>query len=246
MNSEPSCRPCCPSGVASLCAAAGQCQTIVDIKLEIHSSKRCYIFGFGSLINSKSRNETGTTGEARPVRVHRMRRGWIYDVDKEHHPSLLNSPFTAVGVEMDAEHADSTVNGIIFEVGASEIQKYDAREARYVRETIDHRDIDVLGEGTDSFLEPDALVFVFIVPKEIVLHDARSRMLKQSYIDKFISGCLEIGTAFAVECIKTTHGWNGAYQYDRALSKFSKKIESAVKQDIDVLLDQLVPPLRFT
>merc|ERR1740123_2291964 len=60
-----------------------------------YASKQYYIFGYGSLINAASRVQTGITGQATPVRVHHMKRGWIYDVDSEHHPSLSNTPYTA-------------------------------------------------------------------------------------------------------------------------------------------------------
>lgn len=214
------------------------------------TTRQLYIFGYGSLINSESRKETGITGEATPVRVHHMSRGWIYDVDTLHHPTLSNTPFTAVGVEKDMDDDQSTVNGVIFALDGAQLPKYDAREARYVRENIDHHDIEVLRVGLRvgreyPFLEPDAVVYVYVVPDEIALREAERRVLKQSYIDKFISGCLEMGREFAEECVESTRGWNGAYQDDREQSTFSKdKIDRNVRTQIDDLLENRVPLLK--
>jgi len=212
-----------------------------------------FIFGYGSLINSKSREETGITGEAVPVRVHRMKRGWIYDVDTLHHPTISNTPFTAVGVQLDSAHYDYTVNGVIFPLELEEIPKYDAREARYQRVQIALEDIELVGNGGSdgdlSFLTDDAIVYVYMVPDDIALSvDATEnrRVLKQSYIDKFISGCFEVdGIEFATECVQTTDGWNGLYENDRKQSDFSmSEISSSVLREIDDLLDALEPQLK--
>eukprot|EP01083_Nonionella_stella_P056517 148781_1 len=204
-----------------------------------------YLFGYGSLINEASRKETGITGNAIPVRVHHMRRGWIYDVDLLHHPTLSNTPYTAVGVQIDHDHFESTTNGVLFPLHKSEIEKYDAREARYERYRIDLKDIEYLQENV--FVPSNSVVYVYVVPQDIVLDDNSTRILKQSYIDKFLAGCLEMeDLSFAVECIETTHSWNGMYQNDRNQSLFSKeKISTQVKEQIDDLIDTHLPQVRY-
>lgn len=210
-------------------------------------SGNCYIFGYGSLINSKSRQKTGITGDAIPVRVHHMKRGWIYDVDTLHHPTVFNTPFTAVGAQMDETHSESTVNGVIFPLECEEVSKYDEREARYQRQPIATSDIEVLGNA--AFSKNNLIVYAYIVPDEIALSADSTedrRLLRQSYIDKFISGCFEVGgIKMATECVETTEGWNGEYDNDREQSEFSMtKIAAKTRQDIDDLLDQLVPQLK--
>lgn len=219
---------------------------------ELHDKgNKYYIFGYGSLINEESRKQTGITGKAIPVRIHHMTRGWNYDVDTIHHPKLSNTPYTAVGVTIDKNNFDSTVNGVIFDIEYDEISKYDEREARYQRYQIDPMDIEILetNNGNDAFLDQNAIVYVYIVPDDIVLSldDIDTRILKQSYIDKFISGCFDVnGYEFALECIESTKGWNGKYQNDRDESTFSKeKISKEVLSKIDnILVAQHLPFLQ--
>eukprot|EP01084_Bolivina_argentea_P146282 256198_1 len=54
-------------------------------------------------------------------------------------------------------------------------------------------------------------VWTYIVPKEIMIQDEDAqfhRIMKQSYIDVVLAGCLDIGgTQFAQEFVQTTAGW---------------------------------------
>lgn len=181
-----------------------------------------------------------------PVRVHHLKRGWIYDVDTAHHPQLENTPYTAVGVQMDFNNFDSSVNGVIFPLKYDEISSYDVREARYERYEILNDDIELLHDDDASLLDSNSVVFAYVVPNDIVVNDESKRILRQSYIDKFISGCLEVdGTEFAVECIKTTSGWNGQYHDDRYDSEFSnRKISKNIKIKIDKLMNAHLPSLK--
>ena len=241
------------------------CILCLSIMFEIYSNNddgyyvstpNYFIFGYGSLINEESRKLTGITGKAIPVRIHRMKRGWIYKVDKLHHPQLSNTPYTAVGAQMDLNNFDSTVNGVIFPLQYLEIDKYDQREARYQRYQIDYNDIEILNgdndnKNDDSFvLDKNSIIYVYIVPNEIAISlDPKSkhkRILKQSYIDKFISGCLNVnGFDFALECIETTDGWNAIYENDRHKSSFSKdKISPEIIEKIDHLINIHLPNLK--
>eukprot|EP00484_Ammonia_sp_Unknown_P001125 CAMPEP_0197022142 /NCGR_PEP_ID=MMETSP1384-20130603/3045_1 /TAXON_ID=29189 /ORGANISM="Ammonia sp." /LENGTH=283 /DNA_ID=CAMNT_0042450117 /DNA_START=44 /DNA_END=895 /DNA_ORIENTATION=- len=203
------------------------------------NSKTYYIFGYGSLMNKASRRSTGITGHGIPVRVAHMKRAWNYHVDQVHHANIKRAPCTAVGVQFDFTNPDSTVNGVLFQLPLNELAKFDGREARYERHQVDHEHITILHDADVLQLDDNAVVYVYVVPQDIALSlSDNSRILKQSYIDLFISGCFEVnGYEFALECIRTTDGWNAVYLNDRHQPYAAKDmIGAAMQQEIDQLL----------
>ena len=146
-------------------------------------------------------------------------------------PEMVNEPL------LD-ENADRFV---LFPIEYDEIHKYDEREARYHRYQINPKNIELL--NNELYLNiSNSIIYVYIVPDEIALslndEFECKRILKQSYIDKIISGCLDIyGLDFALECIKTTNGWNANYENDREQSTFSKtQISSETIKRIDEVM----------
>src|SRR3984957_19725659 len=88
-----------------------------------------FIFGYGSLINSASRNATvGKMVPAIPVRVSAAFgyiRAWS---------NRSSSGFTGLGLRKPtANEKASTINGVLYPVEGGDIAKYDAREQGYRR-----------------------------------------------------------------------------------------------------------------
>jgi hypothetical protein len=88
-----------------------------------------FIFGYGSLINSVSRNSTATTPiPAIPVRVSSefgFRRCW-----NDRSPS----GFTALGLcKAQPGEAGATINGVLYPVEGEDMSKFDLREEGYTR-----------------------------------------------------------------------------------------------------------------
>jgi hypothetical protein len=83
-----------------------------------------FIFGYGSLINTASRNSTaGMSIPAIPVRV-AAAFGYVRTWNDR-----SESGFTALGLrKADASEKASTINGVLYAVDGDDMAKYDARE----------------------------------------------------------------------------------------------------------------------
>lgn len=66
--------------------------------------------------------------------------------------------------------------------------------------------------------------------------------LVQSYADVILTGCLAIGTDFAIEFIETTQGWGQAWLNDRAQPRYQRAMHAVPHAaEIDQQLQALVP-----
>jgi hypothetical protein len=176
-----------------------------------------FIFGYGSLINTPSRNETaGKPVAAIPVRVSAAFgyvRSW-----SDRSPS----GFTALGLRrpFDGE-APMTINGVIYPVG-DDMSAFDQREKGYVRVEVPRALIEAVSWQT---LPAQGTVWVY-VPKAqgkepgegLPVPDAKYPLV-ESYIDVVIEGGLEYGPEFAREIIETTRDWSAYWLNDRTLAR---------------------------
>ena len=95
----------------------------------------------------------------------------------------------------------------------------------------------------------DILVYTYVVPNEIMLKDDLAqdkRILKSSYIDLCLSGCMDIGgSQFAREFILNTHGWTpfSKYDDDRMNSYFNEF--NTISDDEITKIDQLLHDYAF-
>jgi cation transport regulator ChaC len=86
---------------------------------------RNYIFGYGSLIEDKSRESTTPSAvDAWPVRVKGIRRGWWA------RGAASGMTTTFLGAIIDPKQPDVSCNGVIYAVTAEELAETDARETR--------------------------------------------------------------------------------------------------------------------
>jgi hypothetical protein len=176
-----------------------------------------FIFGYGSLINSASRNSTaGKLVPAIPVRVSAAF-GYIRAWNDR---SL--SGFTALGLRKAAPgEKASTINGVIYAADTGDIAKFDAREAGYARVEVPRQDI----EAVSWQRLPETGRFWVYVPVGangapgvgLPAANAEYPML-ESYIDAVVEGGLEYGPDFARELIETTSDWSDYWLNDRELA----------------------------
>jgi hypothetical protein len=198
-----------------------------------------FIFGYGSLINSASRNSSASKPIAAiPVRVSASF-GYIRVWNDR-----SSSGFTALGLRRPAagEHA-MTINGVLYPADGGDMSAFDAREKGYVRVEVPREDIEALSwQG----LPAHGKIWVYIpdvagkqpgidLPKA----DAQYPLL-ESYIDIVLEGGLEYGLDYARELVETTKDWSAYWLNDRRLARrpwvFDKKYNT-----IDKLLSERAP-----
>jgi hypothetical protein len=191
-----------------------------------------FIFGYGSLINTASRNATASAPvHAIPVRVSAAF-GYIRCWNER-----APSGFTALGLRRPGAGEDTTtINGVLYPVQGNDMAAFDAREAGYERVEVPRADIEALswerlpelgqiwvyvphapGKQPGVGLEPPSAMFPIL----------------QSYVDVVIEGGLEYGPAFAQEIIQTTKDWSPDWLNDRELARrpwvFDKKYNAVDK-----------------
>jgi len=160
-----------------------------------------FIFGYGSLINTPSREATGEGRvDAVPARL-----GPNFDVVRSW-VARGSSGFTALGLRNRRPDEDkSTINGVVFPVDAESLPRFDRRESGYDRVAVPRDMIEPLswrglpGTGT---------VWTYVprrnTPEAILPFPSAEFPLVQSYVDLVMEGALEYGPSFARELIATT------------------------------------------
>jgi hypothetical protein len=198
-----------------------------------------FIFGYGSLINTPSRNDTaGKPVAAIPVRVSAAFgyvRSWS---------DRARTGFTALGLRRPFEgEAPMTINGVIYPVVGNDMSAFDEREKGYVRVEVPRALIEPVSWQP---LPAQGTVWVYVPKAEgkapgegLPVPDARFPLV-ESYIDVVIEGGLEYGPEFAREIIETTRDWSPYWLNDRTLARrpwvFDKQFAK-----IDALLAQSAP-----
>lgn len=182
-----------------------------------------FIFGYGSLINSASRNSSVTTPiSAIPVRV-LAAFGYVRTWNDR-----SASGFTALGLrKIEAGQIGHTINGVLYPVEGADMSNFDVREKGYVRIEVPITEIEAVGWQR----LPEAAHIWTYVPVLSVDHngsgvpgqglpepDAMFPLL-QSYIDVVVEGGLEYGQDFAREILETTDGWSHFWLNDRELAR---------------------------
>ena len=177
-----------------------------------------FIFGYGSLINTPSRNSTATAPiHAIPVRVSAAF-GYVRTWDDR-----ASSGFTALGLARPGPGMPAdTINGVVFPVVGEDMTAFDEREQGYARVEVPRADIQAVSWEQ---LPPQGRIWVYIPEKkgkppgvDLPLPNAAFPLL-QSYIDIVIEGGLEYGPSFAREIIETTKGWDKFWLDDRVLPR---------------------------
>lgn len=174
----------------------------------VNSNIPQYIVGYGSFMQNKSKNETyPNTGANIPVIIDGYRRGWF----QKGIPIGFSATF--LGVFHDKA---SQFNGVIFKLAAAGIAKYDKREMGYCREAVSPKHIKML---THQVI-PSGQFWIYVSQPEKIATASAKYPITQSYVDIFLSGCLEIQKNyhlknFTQDCVRTTHDWSPLWVNDR-------------------------------
>ena len=194
-----------------------------------------YIVGYGSLMQDESRKRTSPeAGPAHPIMVVGFQRGWIAKGD------TVGFSTTYLGVSPDPK---GSVNAVIYRVETRELTATDQREALYCRKNVPISDIQTLETGPFEMTGGQAWIYVN-KPEAIATPSARYPIV-QSYVDIFVSGCLEQEqrfelNGFARQCLATTRNWSEHWVNDRLYPRRPFIFQPKSRQ-IDALLAQQLP-----
>ena len=177
-----------------------------------------FIFGYGSLINTPSRNSTaGKITAAIPVRVSAefgYIRAWV---------ARSPSGFTALGLRKPlADEKPETINGVLYPVDGTDMTPFDKREKGYVRIAVPLSQIEAVSWQP---VPRDVQVWVYVPvgedgkPGEGLMAPSIAFPLLESYIDVVIDGALEFGLEYAREFVETTRDWSQFWLNDRELAR---------------------------
>lgn len=182
-----------------------------------------YIFGYGSLMNSASRQLTGQTGTAIPAVVSGLIRYWG-KIDT----SLSASPLV---VDLGA----GVVNGVMLEITIDELSQFDRREIGYLRHELNNSQID-----SDHHLSEADSVWVYI--KNQPEPPCQNAPILQTYIDTVLEGCLEVSDSFAKLFVEHTVGWNHPIENDRLQPRYVNYagVDPIKQQQIDDILRDVI------
>ncbi len=202
---------------------------------EIDSHKAQYIIGYGSLINAKSRQATDpTAGEGYPVWVKHYQRGWFARGDS------MGRGLTFLGVKYNP---NSRMNAVVYRVLSENIKKYDAREAFYCRVLVTPEEMSSM---TQTPL-PNGQTWIYVPQPENNRLASSNYPLVSSYVDIFLSGCLQVEAqyhteGFAAECIKMTSNWSSYWENDRIYPRRPWQYQPDAMK-IDNLLSNYLPAI---
>lgn len=195
-----------------------------------------YLIGYGSLIQAQSKNETyPNTGPNIPVQVTGYERGWF----ARGKPMGFNASATFLGI---IPKSGTKFNGIIFNVPNTKmLMAFDQREMVYCRVAVAANQIKPLS----SQKLPKGQYWIYLSQTDSIAKPNNQFPILQSYVDIFLSGCLEIQQQYqlpnyAKQCVLSTAGWAPFWVNDRIFPRRPWQYQPKAKQ-IDGLLMQQMP-----
>ena len=209
-------------------ASADDCRPPVD------PSRAQYIVGYGSLMQSASKRMTEPgAGINLPVLVTGFQRAW-------NHRGIYPTTYLGVEPAKSARMAAALYRSFLED---GELQS-DAREFSYCRAAVEPAAIQMLDGST---VPSPAEIWIYVDKPESLAPPAAHYPITQSYVDIFITGCMELqdrvfepGFDFVEQCVVTTRGWSKHWVNDR-LQPRRPYIHEPRAFEIDGHLKRLLP-----
>lgn len=170
-----------------------------------------YIVDYGSLIQTDSKQHTTYPNISTniPVLIMGYDRGWFAKGSSNGVDSI------SLGVAKDPSAHFSSV---IFNLSPPEAMvQYDESEKSYCRVAVPRENIETAGQQS---IPVDGQYWIYVTKPSAMTKPSAKYPIMQSYVDIFLSGCLEIQKKysldnFATGCIDTTRGWSEHWVNDR-------------------------------
>lgn len=172
----------------------------------VNNSSQNFIIGYGSLMETKSRTLTEpSANDAYPIKVKGFQRLWGVN------GGYYKTTFLTV-----IKKKDKWLNAVYYQANENDILNTDTRERDYCRTKVNRNDVEVL--GLQSL--PTGDFWIYTINPDKVTVPTSDYPIVQSYVDIFMSGCLEIQKRyqipnFAEMCITTTDDWSSYWINDR-------------------------------
>ncbi|ENF8749118.1 gamma-glutamylcyclotransferase [Vibrio fluvialis] len=182
-----------------------------------------YIFGYGSLMNSASRQLTGNTGKALPATVHGLVRYWGKIDD-----SYVISPLVV-------NPGEGLVNGVLLEIDEAALAEFDRRERGYQRIALTAEQIE-----TEAEFDREREIWVYVTEQH--QPPCERSPIVQTYVDTVLAGCLEVSEAFARHFVEHTVGWHHPLENDRHAPKYGNL--AGVSPAHHSVIDDLIANVR--
>lgn len=187
-----------------------------------------YVFGYGSLLQRRSREQTTgrPSGSVVPVLLAGFERGWF-------HPGV---GWTPLGL-LRCPHSSTT--GVLIPVTRQQLAAVDRREAGYQRQHVGHNH--VAHQYGSTPIDPALPIYTYVSP--LPMPSTEHNPVLQSYQDVFLHGALEHGAEFAADTLETTVHWDSWIDLDRADPRYPRadRVASTVAARLDDRLDALAP-----
>ncbi|WP_158148066.1 gamma-glutamylcyclotransferase family protein [Vibrio fluvialis] len=182
-----------------------------------------YIFGYGSLMNSASRQLTGNTGKALPATVHGLIRYWGKIDDSDVISPLVVNP------------GEGQVNGVLLEIDEAALAEFDRRERGYQRIALTAEQIE-----TEAEFDSEREIWVYVTEQH--QPPCERSPIVQTYVDTVLAGCLEVSEAFARHFVEHTVGWHHPLENDRHAPKYGNL--AGVSPAHHSVIDDLIANVR--
>lgn len=202
----------------------------------LEPDKAQYVLGYGSLMETASRLRAWPNANTSvPVRVEGYAHGWkARGLDIGFSTTFLGVTPSA-GAEMMAA---------LFRVeDLKDFKTGDARESIYCRVPVPSERIHPLD---NSAAPKDGTIWIYVLEAEHIRPPDEKFPIIQSYVDIFLSGCIELSNQSAAEdddfltqCIDMTSGWSSYWVNDRIYPRRPFYQPNAGR--IDRLLKKMLP-----
>jgi hypothetical protein len=193
-----------------------------------------YIIGYGSLMENKSKKMVLDAGQSYPVIIHHYKREW----NAKGNDTGFSTTYLNVLPQTNA-----SFNAVIFALPENAIKLYDNREEYYCRIEINPKNIEPL----KGIKLPQGQFWLYESKPDHTAPPDKRFPITQSYVDVFLSGCLDIEQTlnlsnFADTCILTTYQWSPYWVNDRIFPRRPLAAQPNAEK-IDHLLAKNLPDI---
>jgi len=162
-----------------------------------------YIFGYGSLVNNRSRNTTlKRNSESIITTIHKdfgYIRKWNY-YDK-------NINKIALGLEKNIN--GDYINGIIFNVEEDELVELDQREIGYERIIIPNKFVNC----NEIILSEEIIIYTYIPTEKFKIKEINKNKDNKKYLNICCDGFIKYGESFFKQFYQYTYDWDIYYKH---------------------------------